>query len=186
MAQVLMKDQQLAILGANMLTADGDEQKLWLKLPHFYNSCLDCCWIGRQINKTLFKTAIDKSISFMKVETIPGSFFGVRADIIQKLNYLDENVFLFYEENILGFKVKQMGMYSAIMTKHNYIHAHNATIKKNISILNGYKVNLQSKLYFEQQYRKIGCLRTALLTLCMKYGVLEFSLALRLKSLFKL
>ena len=40
------------------------------------------------------------------VEAVSGCFFMIKSEALKRVNYFDENVFLYYEENILGEKLR--------------------------------------------------------------------------------
>lgn len=185
-SEELCKDPLCGLVSPIMLDRNGNETRMWLKSPKFYNSILDCFFIGRQLNKFLRKTKVDKSQLKQKVDILPGSFLAFDSDALKKMDYLDENVFLYYEENIIGEKLKRLGLKTYLLTNCSYIHNHSVTIRKNLSILNAFKCNLRSKLYFEKEYHKIGKAKEILLKVMMKYAVVEMSIILKFRSLLKI
>ena len=78
----------------------------------------------------------------------------------------DKHVFLYYEEKILGQKLKQMGLKELLVTDAYYVHAHSVSIDKSYTkISDKQKLLHKSKLYYYQHYRsKIShrCLEDAL------------------------
>lgn len=182
----LEKDPHCGLVSPRMLDNNGLDTRMWLKLPNYYNSLLDCFFIGRQLNKYLRRTIIDMTQSRQKVDILPGSFLAFRGDVLKKINYLDENVFLYYEENIIGEKLKSIGLNTYLLTDCSYIHNHSVTIRKNLSILNAFKCNLRSKLYFEKEYHHIGKVQEFILKAMMKFAVLEMSAILKIRSLLKI
>ena len=56
------------------------------------------------------KVEYDMLQDILDVENIAGSFFIARHDIFKAIGYFDENTFLFYEEDILGEKIKEKGI----------------------------------------------------------------------------
>lgn len=166
-----------------MLDKNGHPMRMWLKLPKYINSIFDCFFIGRQLNKLIRRTKIVKSEEYQKVEIIPGSLMAFRSSVLKNIKYLDENVFLYYEENIIGEKLKNMGIETLLITNCSYIHNHSVSIKKNLSIINAYKYNLKSKFYYENTYHHIGRLKKSILIKMLNFGVKEMSVILSLKSL---
>lgn len=168
-----------------MLDRNSNKTRMWLKSPSYFNSILDCSVIGRQLNKIIRKVEVDYSSPMQRVDILPGSFLAFRAQALKDISYLDENVFLYYEENIIGERLKDKGFATYLLTKYSYIHNHSVTIKKNLSILNAFKCNLKSKMYFEKEYHRINYIQELFLKFCMKYAVIEMDLILKLKSLIK-
>lgn len=61
------------------------------------------------------------------VDVVQGCFFMARIDFLMAINMLDSNTFLYYEENILAAKVRDIGKKNGVLTQ-NYIK-HNHHIK---------------------------------------------------------
>lgn len=131
-----------------------NDKELIPKLIHYMEIYSDCVVIGGatqdpngrfDINKaawnvpTVFELIIDhllfikrkKSLNssyisehLMKVDCVAGCFFLTKTDFMTNIKFLDESVFLYNEENILGIKCKLYGKYEAIYTKGFYIHNH--------------------------------------------------------------
>ena len=58
----------------------------------------------------------------LEVEAISGAFFIIRSNVLEEINLLDENVFLFYEEDILAKKLKEKGYKTiAVISKTNLL-----------------------------------------------------------------
>ena len=60
--------------------------------------------------------------SQLEVEAIAGSFFVIKKEIFKKIGYFDDNVFLFYEEDILSKKIKELGYKVLSLNDINFIH----------------------------------------------------------------
>ena len=62
--------------------------------------------------------------------SVSGCCFGIRTDDIKKAGYLDEGVFLYYEEDILGYKIKAFGKKAVFENKAKVWHKANISTKK--------------------------------------------------------
>ena len=87
-----------------------------------------------------------------KVETVSGCFFLITSKHLENINYFDENVFLYYEENIFGIKTKRLNKNIVINNDVDVVHDHAKTINKNLKRINKYKILKQSQYYFEKNY----------------------------------
>lgn len=87
-----------------------------------------------------------------EVDVVSGCFFLTKSDILKEINFLDENVFLYYEENILSKKLKSINKKVKINNNVIVIHNHSVTIDKNIKKINKYKLQKKSQYYFEKNY----------------------------------
>ena len=100
-------------------------------------------------------------------ESLPGSFFVVQTDRYSEVGMLDENVFLFCEERILGFRVKQRGWKFATRADLSFQHIHGASIGKSLKALRTRRIMLDSRLYYEKTYNRVGFVRLLWLRIVM-------------------
>ena len=87
-----------------------------------------------------------------KVDTVSGCFFLITSNHLKYINYFDENVFLYYEENIFGIKTKRLNKNIVINNDVDVVHDHAKTINKNLKRINKYKILKNSQYYFEKNY----------------------------------
>ncbi|MBP3597712.1 MAG: glycosyltransferase family 2 protein [Clostridia bacterium] len=92
----------------------------------------------------------------LQVEAIAGSFFVIKYEVLKKINYLDENVFLFYEEDILAHKLKEYNYKVYSLNDIKFIHYESQTIKKSFNYFKKMNQLYKSKMYYQKQYNKIG------------------------------
>ena len=107
----------------------------------------------------------------IQVEWIPGSLFAIDAKIFKELNGLDDKVFLFYEEQILGWKFIQAGYKMVIDTDISYFHNHSVSINKSIKRYGQSKQLFHSKYYFYKTYVGINLAKQLLMKLAIVYGL---------------
>jgi len=96
------------------------------RLPTFSQILFSDCMILGKLSARLRKnnTKSDETHYIRYVEALHGSFFIIRADIFKQINDFDESVFMYYEENILGKKVKELGLKLAVNKADSYFHNH--------------------------------------------------------------
>lgn len=85
-------------------------------------------------------------------DVISGCFFVIKLDVFKKVNYFDENVFLYYEENILSFKLKRLGLKCVIDLSQIFNHNHKHKKWNLKSLSKNYSVLLDSKIYYCKNY----------------------------------
>lgn len=61
---------------------------------------------------------------FVRVDCIAGCFFLTTTAFMEKIGFLDEGVFLYNEEHILGIKCRRAGAFEALYLDGYYIHNH--------------------------------------------------------------
>lgn len=89
---------------------------------------------------------------FIEVDCVPGSFLVLSEKLIREGKVYDENMFLYYEETVLGYKIKQLG-YKTIIVNDKYIHHHSVSINKSISsTVKQRKIMYESLRYFIKNY----------------------------------
>ncbi|WP_279001214.1 PssD/Cps14F family polysaccharide biosynthesis glycosyltransferase [Thomasclavelia cocleata] len=103
----------------------------------------------------LFKNRINYRKSYYKgaltpVDCISGCFFGFKKEVIDKIGFLDEGTFLFYEEDIFCAKAKDKGLNICVLNDVKVIHNHSVTINKNINHYRKLRILKNSQLYYHQ------------------------------------
>lgn len=97
------------------------------------------------------------------VDVVSGCVFLMRASTIKKVNFLDEGVFLYYEEAILAKKLQDISLHSVIYNQIAFVHNHSVSIDKSVKKLNKYKILKKSQAYFEKNYNHANSLQRGLL-----------------------
>src|SRR5574344_809661 len=123
--------------------------------------------------------------SLIPVETVSGCFFGVTTDAIRKIGFLDENLFLYYEENVLGYKLKKEGLKTVIDNRVEIIHNHSVSIDKNLSKIKKYKQLKKSQYYFQTRYNHATILDKILLWLTNKLSLIILFFVYLIKDILK-
>lgn len=92
----------------------------------------------------------------LQVEAISGAFFIVRYEALKEANYLDENVFLFYEEDILAKKMQENNYKIFSLNDVKFIHYESKSIGKTFNYYHKMKELYKSKMYYHKKYNKIN------------------------------
>lgn len=119
----------------------------------------------KYFNKKLRYDDLYYSKHLTKVDTVSGCFFLIRSKHLENINFFDENVFLYYEENIFGIKTKRLNKTIVINNDVDVVHNHAKTINKNLKRINKYKILKKSQIYFEKTYNKANIFELLLLRL---------------------
>lgn len=94
----------------------------------------------------------NKDIS--KVGTVSGCFFAISSKHLEEMGYFDENVFLYYEENIMGVKTRDLGKNIIVANNIDVIHDHAVSIDKSLKRIKKYDILKNSQYYFEKTYNQ--------------------------------
>ena len=104
----------------------------------------------------------------LKVEAVTGAFFVIRFDLFKRCGYFDENVFLFYEEDILAKKIQTLGFEAYSLNNVKFKHYESSSIDKVLSYWKKVKRLQKSKMYFQKTYNNINEFQTCV------FNVLNF------------
>ncbi len=132
------------------------------------------------------KTCSDNNVSDVYItEVVHGSFFMIRANIIRELGYLDENLFMYDEENLLALKIREKGYVEAIAMDAKYDHNHPKAkdIKPFVQDVKGlYRGGFHSRKYIWKCYYPRIFLPFLYFAFC--FNVLTYA-AFHIRRLFK-
>lgn len=113
-----------------------------LSIPYFYRKFLP------RINYD--ESYYNKDI--LPVESLSGCFFLLSLDVLEEVGYFDENIFLYYEENILSRKIEKTNKQIVLDTRIFVFHNHSVTIDKNLNRIKKYRTLKKSQRYFQKKY----------------------------------
>jgi len=124
----------------------------WRNRNKYIDLLVNIPFINRLYRDKLIYYKKDYYRGIVNVDCIYGCFFMINGSALESIGYFDENVFLYYEEDILCKKLKAKNYISKCNCNIEVKHMHNATIGSNVSNLNKYKIHSESKLYYEYKY----------------------------------
>ena len=169
-----LKDETITLI-APVVEEKGKLSRGW-KLPGFKEDLLSNINYFHKYSKKLISyddEHYDKKLS--RVEAVHGCFFMIRLKQFKEVNYFDENTFLYYEENILGKKLKDNNMYCYVDNSVKVIHNLSISVDKTYNSINKYKILKNSQKYYEKNYNNLNIFGIILLrifyyiSLCISY-----------------
>lgn len=167
-------DSRIGMCAPVMKSIDGKYTIYSQRLPT-YQDDLNACSLRDQSKSLIregYKT-LDSEGNFIVTELLPGSFFVIRTDCFSQIGMFDEHVFLYCEERIIGKKLKEAGFIAITRADLFFVHAHAVTIKKAISTINSWRILLQSRLYYQKEYEKVGTIKLIILKVAMTKYLIE-------------
>lgn len=131
--------------------------------------------IGRKIkNKIIgYKNSYYKKDE-SKVDVISGCFFMIKSDIFKEIDYFDENLFLYYEENVICSKIKKLNYDVIILNYCSVIHNHSVSIDKSHNELSKYKILKKSQMYYLDNYANCSKLSKKLIQIFSKIMIKKY------------
>lgn len=146
-------------------------QDILLSLPYFYKS------FSKKMSYS------KKEINGLKeVDAVSGSFFVINGKDLEKVNYFDENVFLYYEENILAKKLQKIGKKIKINGNVEVFHNHSVTIDKAHTSVQKYKNLKRSQFYFQKEYNYAGIINQFVMKILFQMVILGLQIRNHHKS----
>lgn len=150
-----IKNSGAAIVsGVQLLNQKQASNRAW-KLPHPYQ------WVWNEFAHKTKKSVKDLyyDTSFFtdyasQVECVPGAMLMINAKLFLDVGGYDENMFLYCEEETIGYKLKEKGYSTWLLNDLYYDHQHSASINR---VYDSYKQSEflhKSKLYFMKNYLK--------------------------------
>lgn len=110
---------------------------------------------------------------YSTVDCVTGAFFIVRGDVFREIGLFDKRTFLFYEEDIIGIKLKQRGLKAAVINTCSFVHREGVSRGKNRRYVRKYLIMQKSRLYFHKAYKKQNAGGMLLLYMATALGLIE-------------
>jgi GT2 family glycosyltransferase len=104
---------------------------------------------GNPVTKKFWITHWDKK-QIKEVDVVPGTAFMIRKNIFNKLEGFDEHFFLYFEENDLSKRLRDLGYTLCMIPNAKVIHAWGSSTKK--SKQNISKIFSQSRFYYFKKH----------------------------------
>lgn len=118
-------------------------------------------------------TEIDYKKDILKVDCISGAFFIIRKSVYKEINGFDENVFLFYEEDILSKQLEEKGSLIYSLNNISFKHFESRTIGKSFSYYKKIKEMYISKMYYHKTYANINIFQILIFKLLRVIRIIE-------------
>ncbi len=180
-----LKDKDVAVVAPNILE-HGQINRGWKLVNPFIESLTNIVFFHKYFEKWFVKYNKNKYMEdLVKVDVVSGCFFLIKSKVLDSINYLDENVFLYYEENILAKKLKEKKLNTIIDNRVQVIHNHSITIDKNINKINKYKILKKSKYYYNVKYNNANVIEKGLLKVTDKCTLGILYVLYSIKDLFR-
>lgn len=119
----------------------------------------------------------------LKVDCIAGSFFIAKYDSLKKIDLLDEKTFLFYEEDILGQRIKNVGLEIHLLNNMKFMHYESQTIGKLMNMFRKQDILFNSRIYYQRKYNKANFLVIGIFYILKYWRKVELLIEVPLKKL---
>lgn len=166
----LESDENLGLVSMRIKDIKGNEERSAWKFKTYWDYLLSNFWVYRH---NTYKKATYKNFktNFQYVDIVRGSFMLFKADALSLVDYFDEGTFLYYEEEIIAYRLKRAKYKVGLLTDCSYIHNHISS--KNQNIWFGKKNYDKSLRYFLSNYYKINILQKMFFDIAVKISDVE-------------
>jgi len=181
----LQEHEQYAIAAPFMYGSDGCPHRLagWRERTFLCDLSCSAGLLTRLLGSTheVYPAEHWETI-YSDADCVAGSFFVIKADIFAQIGYFDKHTFLYYEEDIIGFKLKRAGYKSAILNSCHYTHLEGASINKSARLVKRYWMLQKSRLYFQRQYKRVNIFEYFILILATILGLIQKSIKMMMNK----
>lgn len=128
-------EKDAGVVSAIQLDVEGREVigSAW-SLPNKWTYIMSIEYIASRFIKTFYNSLAEiRKAPYVQVDCVAGALLMISKNAYLDTGGYDEDVFLYCEETILGYRLKTMGYKTFIRSDVKYNHIHGATIGKNIS-----------------------------------------------------
>lgn len=152
------------------------------KLPTFFSELVSNIPIIRKYEMKLlsYKEEAYKS-KLTQVEVVKGCFFIIKKEALESIGLFDEHTFLYYEEVIMGKKLKDLNLNTYVDNECTVIHALSQSVDKSVKKLHKFKYLKSSQYYYERVINKMNPFKIVILRIFyfIYYGLLQLYLLFR-------
>ncbi len=148
----LVKDlekKEIALIAPNIKEPNGISRG-W-RLPTFLSEVISNIPYFHFLEKKILNyNEKDYSERLTKVDVVKGCFFIIKKEVFEAIQFFDENTFLYYEEIIIGKKLKELGFNTFVDNQITVIHALSQSVDKSMNRINKFKILKESQYYYEK------------------------------------
>ena len=186
--QFLQRSQNVAVVAPKMLNSNN--QRIRRSAWRFRTFKRDVVHSSRILELLFYKTLKDGEYldsdfenESLLVDCISGAFFIIRKNVYDEIGGFDENVFLFYEEDILASQLKEKGYLTYSLNDISFKHYESQTIGKSFSYYKKLKELYISKMYYHKIYTKINKFQVLIFKLLRVIRIIELLFEIPVRKL---
>jgi hypothetical protein len=104
---------------------------------------------------------------------------------LKKFGFFDENVFLFYEEDILASKLKKIGFGEMSLNTVTFKHFESQSIDKTVNFFGKIKRLQESKMYYQKNYNNINKFQIIIFDILNIWRRIELLIEIPIRKILK-
>ena len=146
-------EQENVAVVAPTINEHGNLNRGWKFKGAIWDAFSNINYVGRLFKKKQLYPQEHYIGKSSKVDIVSGCFFIIRKDVFEKIDFFDEKLFLYYEENVIARKIQNIGMDIIVRNDVTIIHNHSVSINKTYNKIRKFK---RSQRYFHKKYNNVG------------------------------
>lgn len=181
----IQREEDTAIVSPLQLDSQGKtvRQFAW-NLGSGLRHLLSCEALLRHSVFPLPCVDIDPNTKAVLVDCVPGSFLLADAEKFLQSGGYSSEMFLYWEETMLGYRMKRMGYKTVLLPQQKYYHHHSVSIRKSIpKIVSQRRIQYDSFLICLREVWGYGKIKLFFSRLFLNWCLLEERVLTRLKLL---
>ena len=119
----------------------------------------------------------------LEVEAISGAFFIIKSKVLNEIGLFNENVFLFYEEDILAKDLSEINLKTISVNTEKFIHYESQTIGKTFSYFNKMNYLFESKMYYQEEINKINMFQVIIFYILYMFRNIELLIEIPVRKI---
>lgn len=144
--------KQVGLLSPVMVNKGLVVKNFALKERNIWQDILLLFPLRRFMNDLFYEIDITKKN--IEVDYLPGAFFIASSKIWKKINYFDEDTFLYGEERLIGRKIRDIGLKNYVCTHLQFEHRVSGIISKELVPLQKRKLIIEGRIVYHEKYTK--------------------------------
>lgn len=173
---VFENNNKYGILTTRRVMENGKEKiRQYWSIPTYLDLVIENFTLYCKFIKNKREIYEPEDMAVYDISVAPGAFFAIRNDVLRQIDYLDENTFLYFEENCLASKLLKTKYKIGFIPYVSYVvldRKKNSTSKLRKTI-SARKYYVESKEYFASKYLRNNFLMFLLLKITDGMFLLE-------------
>ena len=172
MLKTFQVDKKIAAVSVQMVNSNNKHQLSAWTLPNLFDDII----LSVGLLKAIFGNPVEypKIMKSQYVEILQGAFFMIKSKAMNEIGGYDEKMFLYGEERILGFKLKEIGYKLYFLPHLSFIHQVGNTINKIFpSKLSKFRILQKSRRHYQSKYLKQNRIKLFVFDLFTLVGIME-------------
>jgi GT2 family glycosyltransferase len=154
---------QAGLCGIQILNPDGSFQGSYAPYLNFWREILIVTGLGRRLLRKPYPSfGAKQSQVTRQVQTIQGAFMFARSAALKEIGWLDEQFFMYGEENDLGKRLEKKGWLTYYLAHINIIHLGGQSTRKNWTKMT-WQLQKSKVLLYRKHYGNISAVGFKLL-----------------------